>query len=213
VPVLVSLIYRLLVTVLSWLVLLAGSSVSKDAEILALRHEVVILRRGNPKLKMMWTERAVVAALARLLPKALRGHRIVTPGTLPRWHKRMVTGKWRQPRPPGRPPIPDELVALMLRLARGNRRWGVVRIQGELRRLGHRVAASTVRKILRPHWIPPPASRDDSWRPFLRARAKTPLVTDFFHVERAVSFTRLYVFFVIEVISAMQTGHLDHAWT
>jgi len=72
VPVLVSLIYRLLVTVLSWLVLLARSSASKDAEILALRHEVVILRRGNPKPKMTWPERAVLAVLARLLPKAAR---------------------------------------------------------------------------------------------------------------------------------------------
>jgi len=84
----------------------------------------------------------------------------------------MVAAKWRQPRPPGRPPIPDELVGLILRLARENRRWGVVRIQGELRRLGHRVAASTIRKILRSHRIPPPASRDDSWRTFLRAHAK-----------------------------------------
>lgn len=94
----------------SWMVLLARSSASKDAEILALRHEVAILRRGNPKAKMTWPERAVLAALARLLPKTLRGCRIVTPGTLLRWHKRMVAGKWRQPRPPGRPPIPDELV-------------------------------------------------------------------------------------------------------
>lgn len=79
---LVSLTYRLLVTVLSWLALLARSSASKDAEILALRHEVAILRRANPKPKPTWPERAVLAALARILPKVLRGHRIVTPGTL-----------------------------------------------------------------------------------------------------------------------------------
>jgi hypothetical protein len=182
-PVFVSLTYRLLVTVLSWLVLLARSSASKDAEILALRCEVAILRRGNPKPTMTWTERAVFAAFARLLTQALRGHRIVTPGTLLRWHKRMVAAKWRQPRPPGRPPIPDELVGLLLRLAGENRRWGVVRIQGELRRLGHRVAASTIRKILRSHRIPPLASRDDSWRTLLRAHAKTLPATDFFHVD------------------------------
>jgi hypothetical protein len=101
VPVLVSLTYRLLVTVLSWLALLARSSASKDAEIPALRHEA-ILRRENPNATMTWPERAVLAALARLLPKAQRGHRIVTPGTLLRWHKRMVAAKWRQPKPPGR---------------------------------------------------------------------------------------------------------------
>jgi putative transposase len=74
----------------------------------------------------------VLAALARVLPKALRARRIVTPGTLLRWHRRMAAAKWRQPRSPGRPPVPDELIALILRLARENRRWGVVRIQGEL---------------------------------------------------------------------------------
>jgi putative transposase len=124
----VALAYRLLVTVLSWLALLARSSSAKDVEILALRHEVAVLRRTR---------------------------QIVTPATLLRWHRRLVAARWRQPRPVGRPPVPDELVALIVRLARENTRWGVVRIQGELRRLGHRVAASTIRKILRAHRIPP----------------------------------------------------------
>lgn len=176
---LVSLTYRLLVTVLSWLALLARSAASKDAEILALRQEVAVLRRANPKPKMTWPERAVLAALAQILPKLLRSHRIVAPGTLLRWHRRMVAAKWRQPRPPGRPPIPNDLVELILRMARENHRWGVVRIQGELRRLGHRVAASTIRKILRSHRFPPPAHRDVAWRTFLRAHAATLLATDF----------------------------------
>ena len=90
----VSLTYRLLVAVLSWL---ARSSASKDAELLALRQEVTILRRANPKPKPTWFERAVLAALARILPKSLRGHRIVTPGTLLRWHRRLIAAKWRQP--------------------------------------------------------------------------------------------------------------------
>jgi transposase InsO family protein len=197
----VSLVYRLLVTLLSWLALLARSQASKDAEILALRHEVAVLRRTNPRPKTTWTDRAVLAALARILPKLLRAHRIVTPGTLLRWHCRLIAAKWRQPKPPGRPPIPDELVALILRLARENRRWGVVRIQGELRRLGHRVAASTIRRILRSHGIPPPAHRDESWRTFLRAHAATLLATDFFHVDCAFTLTRLYVAFVIELES------------
>jgi putative transposase len=194
----VSLAYRLLVTALSWLALLARSSSSKDAEILALRHEVAVLRRTNPRPRMSWTDRAVLAALARIMPKALRAHRIVTPGTLLRWHRRLVAAKWRQPRAPGRPPVPDELAALIVRLARENTRWGVVRIQGELRRLGHRVAASTIRKILRARRIPPPSRNDGSWRVFLRANAPTLLATDFFHVDCAVTLKRLYVAFVIE---------------
>lgn len=86
-------------------------------------------------------------------------------------------------------------------MARENHRWGVVRIQGELRRLGHRVAASTIRKILRTHRIPPPAQRDEAWRTFLRAHAATLLAPDLFHVDCAIMLKRLYVAFVIEVDS------------
>jgi hypothetical protein len=145
----VRLLYQLLVKGFSWLALLARSSASKDAEILALHHEVAVLRRGNPKPRLDWTDRAVLAALARMLPKMLRAHRIVTPATLLRWHRRLLTAKWRQPRPLGRPPISEGLTALIVRLASENRTWGVVRVQGELRRLGHRVGASTIRRILR----------------------------------------------------------------
>ena len=108
--VLVRLIYRSLATLLSWLALSARSSASKNAEILILRHEVAVLRRGNPKPRIDWTDRAVLAALARILPRALRGHRIVTPGTLLRWHRRMVTKKRAQPRGPGRPVLAENFV-------------------------------------------------------------------------------------------------------
>ncbi len=193
--VLVRLIYRSLAALLSWLALLARSSASKNAEILILRHEVAVLRRGNPRPRIDWTD---LAALARILPEALRAHRIVTPGTLLRWHRRMVTRKWTQPKAPGRPPLAGELAELIVKLARDNPRWGVVRVQGELRRLGHRIGAGTIRKILRSHRIPPPAARDDRWRTFLRAHAATILAADFFHIDCAVSLTRLHVAFVIE---------------
>jgi putative transposase len=109
-----------------------------------------------------------------------------------------VAAKWCQPRQPGRPPVPDELVALILRLARENTRWGMVRIQGQLRRLGHRVAASTIRKVLRAHRIPPPSAHDRSWGVFLRAHAGTLLAADFFPVDCAATLRRLYVAFVSE---------------
>lgn len=213
----VRLIYQLLIQVISWLALLAQSSASKDAEILVLRHEVAMLRRGNSKPRLDWTDRAVLAALARILPKVLRAHRFVAPATLLRWHRRLLTAKWRQPRPPGRPPISDELAALIIRLARENRTWGVVRVQGELRRLGHRVGASTIRRILRSHRIPPPRQHDDAWRTFLRAHAGTILATDFFHVDCAVTLQRLYVAFVIEAKSRRVhllgiTAHPTAAW-
>src|SRR5258705_8132483 len=98
--VVVELLYRLLNVLVSWLVLLSRSSASKDAEILVLRHEVAVLTRANPKPRLTWTDRAILAALARIIPKALRAHRIVTPGTLLRWHRRLLAGKWRQPKPP-----------------------------------------------------------------------------------------------------------------
>jgi putative transposase len=194
----VRLIYRFGAAVLSWLVLLARSSASKDTEILVLRQEVAVLRRVNPKPRLDWADRAALAALSRLLPKGLRLRRIVTPGTLLRWHRRMVTRKWTQPGAPGRPPLDDGLVELIVRLASENRTWGVVRIQGELRRLGHRIGAGTIRKILRRRRIPPPTARDDQWRAFLRTHARSIVAIDLFHVDCAFSLTRLYAAFVIE---------------
>jgi hypothetical protein len=86
----VRLLYRIFVVVLGWLVLLARSSASKDAELLVLRHEVAVLRRTNPKPRIDWHDRALLSALARVLPKTLRAQRLVTPGTLLRWHHRLI---------------------------------------------------------------------------------------------------------------------------
>jgi putative transposase len=163
--------------------LIARSTASKDAEILALQHEIAVLRRANPKPRLSWADRAVLAALARVLPKEPRAHRIVTPGTLLRWLRRLVATRWWQPCPPGRPPIADDVVAPIVRFAAENRTWGVVRAQGELRRLGHRVAAATIRRILRARRIPPPGRRDDAWRTFLCTQAGSLLAIGFFHVD------------------------------
>jgi hypothetical protein len=86
-----------------WLVLLGRSSASKNAELLVLRHEVAVLRRTNPRPRLDWADRAVLATLIRLLPGRLRAHRLVTPGAILRWHRGLVTGKRAYPRRTGRP--------------------------------------------------------------------------------------------------------------
>src|ERR1017187_5346979 len=107
-----------------WLVLLGRSSASKNAELLVLRHEVAVLRRTSPRPRLDWADRAALAALIRLLPAKLRLHRLITPGTVLRWHRRLVTRKWTCPDRMGRPPVSAEVAALIERLATENTRWG-----------------------------------------------------------------------------------------
>ena len=135
--------------------LLGRSSASKDVELLVLRHEVAVLRRTNPKPQMDWADRALFAVLLRLLPKVLWTHRLITPGTVLRWHRRLVARKWTYPNRIGRPSVDETVAVLIQRMARENPTWGYQRIQGELLKLGHRVSASTVRRVLQRLGVPP----------------------------------------------------------
>ena len=122
------LVYLIFVQVLGLVLLLGRTSAAKDVELLVLRHEVVVLRRANPRPRLEWADRAVFAALVRLLPRSLRAHRLVTPDTILRWHRRLVRRRWTYPNRTGRPPIDNVLAALVVRMARENPRWGYTRI-------------------------------------------------------------------------------------
>ena len=215
--VVLSLIYRLVSRVLDLVRIRRMTEAEKDIEILVLRHQLEVLRRQVGRVHYEPADRAVLASLARLLPRRCWSAFLVTPSTLLRWHRELVRRRWTYTRRrPGRPPLDPRLVELVLRLARENPRWGYLRIKGELAALGVRVSATTIRTVLRRHGLGPAPRRGMSWSEFLRTQAAGILATDFFTVE-TVTLRRLYVLFFIEVGSrrvwlAGVTAHPDGAW-
>jgi len=193
--------YLAALRVFGWLALLARSDCAKDAEILILRHQVAVLQRQERTPRLFWADRAVLAALARLLPRGhLRQLRlIISPRTLLRWHADLVRRRWTYPpRTPGRPRTAQAIRAMALEMAYDNPGWGYRRIHGELIGLGYKIAPSTVWQILKDAGIDPAPQRSgQTWRAFLAGQVKTILAADFFHVD-TVFLGRLYVLFFIE---------------
>ena len=193
--------YLAVLRVFGWLALLARSDRAKDAEIMILRHQVAVLQRQVKTPRLSWADRAVLAALARLLPSGhLRQLRlIVSPRTVLRWHADLVRRQWAyRRRRPGRPRMVQAIRALVLEMADDNAGWGYRRIHGELIGLGYKIAPSTVWQILKDAGIgPAPRRSGQTWRAFLAGQATTILATDFFHVN-TVFLRRLHVLFFIE---------------
>ena len=197
---LVSFVYLLACRVFALVLLLARGERSKELELLVLRHELSILRRQVRRPQLTESDRLVLAALSRVMPRRSWRAFLVTPETLLRWHRRVVACRWTHPhRRPGRPPVDVEVRQLILRLARENGHWGYVRIVGELRKLGIGVSVTLVRNVLARAGIPPATERAaSSWRSFLRQHGNAILACDFFTVD-TVWLRRLYVLFFVSI--------------
>jgi putative transposase len=202
---------------------------AKDLEIAVLRHQLRVLERRRPSLRLARCEQLMLALLVAKLRGVTTGRCqrwsrslvLVTPEMVLRWHRALVRRKWtfRRGRRVGRPPTDTALVALIVRLARENPRWGYARIHGELQKLGHTVGRTTIRAILRRHAVPPTPQRGrggDSWRAFLARHRDAVLACDFFTVETLFLKT-LHVLFFLEVGTrrvhlAGCTAHPTAAW-
>jgi putative transposase len=183
--VLPKLAYLTLCRSIQLLVLLARGDAAKDLELLVLRHQLTVLHRQVPRPRLEPADRALLAAVSRMLPRTRWSCFFATPETLLRWHRRLVAGAWTYPhRPPGRPPLDLDVQQLIVRLANENPRWGYQRIQGELLRLGVRVSATAIRTTLRRHGLDPaPRRTATTWRAFLRQQAAGIVACDFFTVD------------------------------
>ncbi|CAM5723701.1 integrase core domain-containing protein [Streptomyces hirsutus] len=200
---LLRLAYLAATNIFTLLRLLPMSDREKDVEILALRHQLLILQRQVAKPAFTDTDRVVLAGLLHHLPREKLHHLLllVRPDTILRWHRNLLKQRHAAtcaPKRRGRPPTVRSIRALVLRLARENSSWGYRRIHGELAALGIKVAASTVWEILREHGIPPaPERQSTTWAAFLRSQADALLACDLFET-RTLTGARMYVFAVIE---------------
>jgi putative transposase len=167
------------------LVLLASGDAAKDLELLVLRHLLAVLRRQTPRPRLEPADRALLAAVSRVLPRSAWSWLFVQPETLLGWHRRLIAGAWTYPhRQTGRPPLDQELQQLVVRLARENPRWGYQRIKGELLRLGVRSSATAIRTTLRRHGLDPaPRRSSGTWRAFLHQQAAGIAACDGFTVD------------------------------
>jgi len=203
------------------LMVLARREASRDAELLVLRHENAVLRRHTGRVRYQPAGRLWPAALSKLIPRRRwREVLAVTPATLLAWHRRRVTRRWdyASRRPPGRPPTAAAIRKLVIRIATDNPTRGHRRAHGELVRLGHPIAASTVRQILHDTGIgPAPRRTGPTWQQFLTAQARGIVAAGFAH-PGTVLLRRIYALIIIE--HATRRDHLagltaspDGAWT
>jgi putative transposase len=199
--VLLKIAYLLVRRVLGLAVLMFRRDLTKDAELLALRHENAVLRRHAGRIRYEPADRAWFTALAQLIPRRRWAEVFpVTPATLLAWHRRLAGNKYdtSKRRKPGRPPAIRSIARLAIRMAKENPLWGYRRIHGELTKLGVTIAPSTVYEILRAAGIgPAPRRAGPTWRQFLHAQAAGIVAVDFLHVD-TVLLKRLYVLVFIE---------------
>ncbi len=200
----ISCVYWLFRHLLGLAVLRCRSDAANEVEILVLRHELAVLRRQVARPSCRPADRVFLAVLGRMLPRERSGSVFVRPETIRRWHRSLLARRWTYPhRRPGRPATDPGVHALIVRLARENTDWGYRRIQGELARLGVRIAASTVWSILQRAGIDPaPRRSSETWREFLRTQASGIVACDFFTVD-TVLFRRLYALVFIEIATRL----------
>jgi transposase len=197
----ISVAYLLIRCLIGCLAVLTRHQVSKDAELLVLRHENAVLRRQIGRVRYEPGDRLWLAALSRLVPRRQWDQMFaVTPATLLAWHRRLVARKWDYTtrRLPGRPSTATAIRKLVIRIATENPAWGHRRVQGELIRPGHPIAASTVWQILHDAGIDPaPRCTGPTWKQFLTVQARAIIAAGFIHMD-TVLLRRLYALIIIE---------------